>query len=78
MSVIKESLHLLAKVNPEAFASLDKEITSYLTRAGAGLTLEQVLFVRDNFTKLPDFLGTPEGRVAVQTLVQDWQASFKK
>lgn len=75
---IKESLVLLAKVNPTAFAEMDKQVTGYLTTAGAGLTLEQILFVKAHFAKLPDFFATPEGRVAVQTLVQDWIDHVKR
>ena len=75
---IQASLQILAQVNPKAFQELDQQLTKYLTTAGASLTLEQIMFVKDNFKGLPTWLETAEGKLAVQTFVQDWIAGVKK
>lgn len=71
---LQTSLQLFAQVNPTAFQELDRQLTKHLATAGASLTLEQIMFVKANFKALPEWLKTPEGKVAVQTFVQDWIA----
>ena len=75
---IKEALAMMQKLDPVGFQKLDQQITGHLTTAGASLTLEQIMFVKANISALPEWLKTPEGKVAVQTFVQDWEASFKE
>ena len=75
---LQTTLQLFAQVSPAAFKALDTQVTSYLTTAGASLALEQIMFVRNNFKELPEGLKTPEGKVAVQTFVQDWIAGARQ
>lgn len=75
---IKMALVALAKADPAGFQELDRQITAYATTAGASLTLEQIMFVQSNLTALPEWLKTPEGKIAVQTFVQGWMAGASK
>ena len=45
---------------------------------GQTLTKEQQLFVSAHWQELRTFLATDEGRIALQTFVDDWQTQTKK
>lgn len=74
---IQLAIAALQKFDPAGFQKLDQQITQHILEAGASLTIEQALFAKNNIHTLPAFFKTPEGRIAVQTFVQDWIASQK-
>lgn len=57
------------QLDPQGFAKFTAEISMLC----AHLTLEQMMFIDANLTKLPEWLKTPEGKIAFQTFVQDWK-----
>lgn len=63
-------LAVFEQLNPQGFAKFVAEVPVLC----ADLTLEQKIFIDANLTKLPEWLKTPEGKIAFQTFVQDWQA----
>lgn len=48
---------------------------SLLIAVGGALPLEDQIFLRDNWKELADFARSDTGKIAVQTLVQDWKES---
>lgn len=47
------------------------------TALGTAMTQKQQLFVSSNWQDLPQFLSTDEGKIALQTFVNDWSAQAK-
>ena len=62
------------QLDPQGFEKMAQEIPTICS----DLKLGQMMFIDANLAKLPEWLKTPEGKIAFQTFVQDWQASARK
>lgn len=75
---IQKALVMLHKLDPEGFNKLNQQLTQHVLTAGANLTIEQAMFVKANFAKLPEWLATTEGKETIKMIVDKWQSSQSK
>jgi len=55
----------------------DPQASALFQAIGAALTEAQQLHVSANWPQLAAWLKTEEGRIALQTFVQDWQTTMR-
>lgn len=64
-------------MNPQDLLKIITGVNTSLALFGRALSEQHQLFVSGNYPHVDKFLQSDEGKIAVQTFVQDWEAFTK-